>query len=1228
MTMRRMLVLGWITLIALAATVTVLLAAPDPGTGQSDDFLLAWQATAHVTITNDGLEPAMLTVPLGIEVIWYNASGLTHVLQSGQAPSDLFHIYMPFVLRSWSGVAAARSARFLSLTSNGTFSGTILPGGTFTHAFQTVGDFPYFLTTAPSITGRIVVLASPLQPDFELSFSPAHQVVTRGEAVSYTAAVTWLHGLTEEIRLSLSGYPAGADGEWGSFDFVGDSARRPWTITPSLSAPTGLFRLLVTGTAGSLVHTATAELEIVAEPPLPTPDFRLAVWPPTQTVTRGHNITYTVEVSAIDDFNASVSLAVGGYPSGTLAWWEAPELLPGSQTSLVLTPSASSPSGTFSLLITGTAAGLTRTAQASLVVVEEVVPPTPDFELVVTPSYRSVVQGQAAIYTVQITGHNGFTEPVSLFFSSSVKGVEPLWASEVLTPPAQTELVLLTAFHTPEGDYTLVVDGIGGGLVHSSSFTMAVTPHPDFDLGVTPQLRSVRQGQAVTCTVSLSAQHGFDAPVTLDVGELPAGVMYAWTSPVVTPDGSTALNLTTALTTPVGSHGLVITATGGGWQHTVPFTLDVSLEPLDLVLESFQVYPPASLVGQAVHMTVTVHNRGGEATGSPFQVDGYVNPPSPPSVSDGGAVSWTVDELGAGQRKSLTTTYTFTSAGKYELWAQVDTLDVISEIGETNNVAGPVTLPVDSTALCGTLDQDRTLYAGVVYTVCRDSPGLIVAAGATLTVEGGAELQFVFDGILSVYGTLVAMGTAARPITFTGFNPTPGEWRGLYVVGGQVNLTYTSLRYGGRPHGGTANRSANLYLYDNASASLDHVTVANSSGHGIHVNPSTGASAYLTMSHSLVRDNGSNSVVHNGLFVGEANGATAHLTISHTSFISNTRYAAYLNLERGTFSGHGLDGAENWRNGIALRGSFGQDTLLTVNPGFPYIIPSGYSFAVNSGVTLTLPASSVIKLESGAGLIVAGVLQTRGTAGQPVYMTSIKDDSLEGDTNNDGDSLPAPGDWGKLNAAAGGRIELDDTVLRYGGGNSSESIYLSSDATAVLDHTAVLSSSGRGIHLNPTSGGVVSLTIKASRLEGNASHGILLSGSGSPRLGVDDCVLRGNGGRGVQVDLSSHVSITDSSLISNALGLHNGFLAASTISISRTNIYGNSEAGVRNDNNSVTLAATHNWWGDAAGPCPPAAQPACTGFLGDKVRGPVNYSPWLTVPVPVRRQPLVHLTRH
>jgi len=92
---------------------------------------------------------------------------------------------------------------------------------------------------------------------------------------------------------------------------------------------------------------------------------------------------------------------------------------------------------------------------------------------------------------------------------------------------------------------------------------------------------------------------------------------------------------------------------------------------------------------------------------------------------------------------------------------------------------------------------------------------------------------------------------------------------------------------------------------------------------------------------------------------------------------------------------------------------------------------------VASGVTLSITEGAVVKVEAAKTLFVAGSLRVLGTNLSPVYITSIRDDSVGGDTNGDGGATtPAPGNWTRIEFMPGSDDSaslIDHAVIRYGG---------------------------------------------------------------------------------------------------------------------------------------------------------------------------------------------------
>ncbi len=224
--------------------------------------------TNAITLTTSGFTPGVLTVTPGSEVTWYNATGQSHILKSGEP----YRVYLPLLLRNAPGMSHMESMTrvpnsLAALISGEAFSGTLAPGGTFTHTFTSIGEFPYFAATSPRFRGRVIVQTSGL-PDFALAAWPATQSITQGHGISYTVAVTALHGMAQPVMLAVSGYPS-ASVAWAANPLT-PTASTTLAITPSATGATGRFALLITGAAGSLIHTTQVTLSVRSRSGLPS----------------------------------------------------------------------------------------------------------------------------------------------------------------------------------------------------------------------------------------------------------------------------------------------------------------------------------------------------------------------------------------------------------------------------------------------------------------------------------------------------------------------------------------------------------------------------------------------------------------------------------------------------------------------------------------------------------------------------------------------------------------------------------------------------------------------------------------------------------------------------------------------------------------------------------------------------------------------------------------------
>lgn len=253
-----------------------------------------------------------------------------------------------------------------------------------------------------------------------------------------------------------------------------------------------------------------------------------------------------------------------------------------------------------------------------------------------------------------------------------------------------------------------------------------------------------------------------------------------------------------------------------------------------------------------------------------------------------------------------------------------------------------------------------------------------------------------------------------------------------------------------------------------------------------------------------------------------------------------------------------------------VSGTISVDTTWTV-VGSPYVVTG--TVTISEGVTLTIESGAVVKFNLARRLIVEGTLIADGTPTAPIYFTSLKDDSVGGDTNGDGaTTLPVRGGWYNLwfKPASANNL-LDNVVIRYGGAHHNIACPSPPDCHTLLSIETS------------------DLTLSNSTVEEGRWEGIYVANA-SPS--ITGSVVRNNG----------------------TYGIH---LTSSDATITNSTISGNGNYGILNSTSSIVINAENNYWGDPSGPYDPLDDTVTGGLYnpggnGDSVSNYIDYDPWLS----------------
>jgi hypothetical protein len=108
-----------------------------------------------------------------------------------------------------------------------------------------------------------------------------------------------------------------------------------------------------------------------------TPRFTIAMNPPSASVVQGAAATYTITLTAVNGFAATVTPQATGLPAGSTAVFAPSSVTPtadGATTTLTVTTTASTPTGTSRFTVTATGSAGQPQASADLIVTAPIAP--------------------------------------------------------------------------------------------------------------------------------------------------------------------------------------------------------------------------------------------------------------------------------------------------------------------------------------------------------------------------------------------------------------------------------------------------------------------------------------------------------------------------------------------------------------------------------------------------------------------------------------------------------------------------------------------------------------------------------------------------------------------------------------------------------------------------------------------------------------------------------------
>jgi hypothetical protein len=310
----------------------------------------------------------------------------------------------------------------------------------------------------PSAAG-FVRLSAPLPrqaPTATITSPAANGTVGAGQSVSFSGSGSVPDGTISAYAWTFPGGNPGSSALASPFSVMYST---PGTYVAS-------FR--VTDNGGLTSPPATRTITV--------PNYSLTAASSSQTAAPGGRVSYTATVTAQTGFPGTVAFSVSGLPPGVSASFNPASVTASGSTTLTVSTSASTPTGSYPLTMTGTSGPVVHSVNATLVVAG-------DFSISVTKASRPMVRGTT--YDVTIAATPGFSGTVNLSVNGVPLSVRAIFSrtsvmqsgTSVLTVTTKEEPLSLrpqSAHPSRTGGSTLSVTGTSGSLVHSTNITLMV----------------------------------------------------------------------------------------------------------------------------------------------------------------------------------------------------------------------------------------------------------------------------------------------------------------------------------------------------------------------------------------------------------------------------------------------------------------------------------------------------------------------------------------------------------------------------------------------------------------------------------------------------------------------------------------------------------------------------------------------------------------------------------
>ncbi len=202
--------------------------------------------------------------------------------------------------------------------------------------------------------------------DFVVSANPQVSILSPGLSALFNISLNSINRFTGSVSPTANVSPVVANGPTTvpiptTLNLTaGGSGNSTLTVSTTSATPAGIYSVTLTGASGSLSHSVAVSVQIF--------DFSISN-SGAITVVQGGSGSSTINLALLGGPSMAVSLScVGGLPSDASCSFLPPSGSPTFTSSLTITASSSTPSGTYTITVDGSNGGLSHKTQVTLTV--------------------------------------------------------------------------------------------------------------------------------------------------------------------------------------------------------------------------------------------------------------------------------------------------------------------------------------------------------------------------------------------------------------------------------------------------------------------------------------------------------------------------------------------------------------------------------------------------------------------------------------------------------------------------------------------------------------------------------------------------------------------------------------------------------------------------------------------------------------------------------------------